>query len=119
MKTEITFATKDYTKRDIFKMTHNSVSLKDVGEGERITVVGYASVLKVDESTGDTNNILFIETEDFEGKRGWIATTSNIVERELAEIWEAYYDGSNTVEVEHVIGMSKAGRAFHNLRVVD
>ena len=37
--TNIIESSRDYTKQDIFRMTHNSESLKNIPEGEVLTVV--------------------------------------------------------------------------------
>lgn len=123
--TNIIEASKDYTKQDIFRMTHNSESLKNISEGECITVAGWA-VLETTREPDDgeagevvAQRILIIETVDIEGKHGYIATQSDVVYRELMDIWEAFVDESHlTVDVVHVLGLSKSGRTFHNIRVV-
>lgn len=123
--TNIIESSRDYTKQDIFRMTHNSESLKNIPEGECITVAGWA-VLETTREPDDCESgevvaqrILIIETVDIEGKRGYIATQSDVVYRELMDIWEAFADESNlTVDVVHVLGTSKSGRTFHNIRVV-
>lgn len=123
--TNIIEASKDYTKQDIFRMTHNSESLKNIPEGECITVAGWA-VLETTREPDDgeagevvAQRILIIETVDIEGKHGYIATQSDVVYRELMDIWEAFVDESHlTVDVVHVLGLSKSGRTFHNIRVV-
>lgn len=123
--TNIIEASKDYTKQDIFRMTHNSESLKNMPEGECITVAGWA-VLETTREPDDgeagevvAQRILIIETVDIEGKHGYIATQSDVVYRELMDIWEAFVDESHlTVDVVHVLGLSKSGRTFHNIRVV-
>lgn len=126
--TNIIESSRDYTKQDIFRMTHNSESLKNIPEGECITVAGWA-VLETTREPDDgeagevvAQRILIIETVDIEGKHGYIATQSDVVYRELMDIWEAFVvdavgDG-DTVEVCHVLGTSKSGRTFHNIRVV-
>lgn len=123
--TNIIEASKDYTKQDIFRMTHNSESLKNIPEGEVLTVAGWAvleTTREPDEcESGEvvTQRILIIETVDIEGKHGYIATQSDVVYRELMDIWEAFVDESHlTVDVVHVLGLSKSGRTFHNIRVV-
>ena len=123
--TNIIEASKDYTKQDIFRMTHNSESLKNIPEGECITVAGWA-VLETTREPDDgeagevvVQRILIIETVDIEGKHGYIATQSDVVYRELMDIWEAFVDGTkDTVDVVHVLGLSKSGRTFHNIRVI-
>lgn len=123
--TNIIEASKDYTKQDIFRMTHNSESLKNIPEGEVLTVAGWAvleTTREPDEcESGEVvaQRILIIETVDIEGKHGYIATQSDVVYRELMDIWEAFVDESHlTVDVVHVLGLSKSGRTFHNIRVV-
>ena len=121
--TNITEASKDYTKQDIFRMTHNSESLKNIPEGECITIAGWALLDTTKEPDEDgelfTQRILIIETVDIEGKHGYIATQSDVVYRELMDIWEAFVDGTtDTVDVVDVLGTSKSGRTFHNIRVV-
>ena len=123
--TNIIEASKDYTKQDIFRMTHNSESLKNIPEGECITVAGWAVLESTREpdygEAGEVvaQRILIIETVDIEGKHGYIATQSDVVYRELMDIWEAFVDGiTDTVDVVHVLGTSKSGRTFHNIRVV-
>lgn len=123
--TNIIEASKDYTKQDIFRMTHNSESLKNIPEGECITVAGWAVLESTrepdDGEAGEVvaQRILIIETVDIEGKHGYIATQSDVVYRELMDIWEAFVDESHlTVDVVHVLGLSKSGRTFHNIRVV-
>lgn len=123
--TNIIESSRDYTKQDIFRMTHNSESLKNITEGEVLTVAGWA-VLETTREPDDCESgevvaqrILIIETVDIEGKRGYIATQSDVVYRELMDIWEAFADESHlTVDVVHVLGTSKSGRTFHNIRVV-
>lgn len=121
--TNITEASKDYTKQDIFRMTHNSESLKNIPEGECITIAGWALLDTTKEPDEDgelfTQRILIIETVDIEGKHSYIATQSDVVYRELMDIWEAFVDETtDTVDVVHVLGTSKSGRTFHNIRVV-
>lgn len=121
--TNITEASKDYTKQDIFRMTHNSESLKNIPEGECITIAGWALLDTTKEPDEDgelfTQRILIIETVDIDGKHSYIATQSDVVYRELMDIWEAFVDGTtDTVDVVHVLGTSKSGRTFHNIRVV-
>lgn len=123
--TNIIEASKDYTKQDIFRMTHNSESLKNIPEGEVLTVAGWA-ILETTREPDDceagevvAQRILIIETIDIEGKHNYIATQSDVVYRELMDIWEAFVDGTtDTVDVVHVLGTSKSGRTFHNIRVV-
>lgn len=123
--TNIIESSRDYTKQDVFRMTHNSESLKNIPEGEILTVAGWA-VLETTREPDDCESgevvvqrILIIETVDIEGKHGYIATQSDVVYRELMEIWEAFTDATNTtVDVVHVLGASKSGRTFHNIRVV-
>lgn len=120
--TNIIKSSRDYTKQDIFRMTHNSESLKNIPEGECITVAGWAvleSTREPDDGEVVAQRILIIETVDIEGKHGYIATQSDVVYRELMDIWEAFVDESHlTVDVVHVLGLSKSGRKFHNIRVV-
>lgn len=123
--TNIIESSRDYTKQDIFRMTHNSESLKNIPEGEALTVAGWAvleTTREPDEcESGEVvaQRILIIETVDIEGKHSYIATQSDVVYRELMDIWEAFVDESHlTVDVVHVLGLSKSGRTFHNIRVV-
>lgn len=123
--TNIIEASKDYTKQDIFRMTHNSESLKNIPEGETLTVAGWA-ILETTREPDDceagevvTSRIFILETIDIEGKHGYIATQSDVVYRELMDIWGAFIGGDvTTVDVVHVLGTSKSGRTFHNIRVV-
>lgn len=122
--TNIIESSRDYTKQDIFRMTHNSESLKNIPEGEALTVAGWAvleTTRELDEcESGEVvaQRILIIETVDIEGKHGYIATQSDVVYRELMDIWEAFVDESHpTVNVVHVLGTSKSGRTFHNIQV--
>lgn len=123
--TNIIEASKDYTKQDIFRMTHNSESLKNIPEGETLTIAGWA-VFETTREPDDCESgeviaqrILIIETVDIEDKIAYIATQSDVVYRELMDIWEAFTDSDNTtVDVTHVLGISKSGRTFHNIRVV-
>lgn len=123
--TNIIEASKDYTKQDIFRMTHNSESLKNIPEGEVLTVAGWAVLETTREpeecDSGEVvaQRILIIETVDIEGKHGYIATQSDVVYRELMDIWAAFIDESKpTVDVVHALGVSKSGRTFHIIRVV-
>lgn len=124
--TNIIEASKDYTKQDIFRMTHNSESLKNIPEGEVLTVAGWA-VLETTREPDDCESgevvaqrILIMETVDIEGKHSYIATQSDVVYRELMDIWEAFVgdEAFAIVDVVHVLGTSKSGRTFHNIRVV-
>lgn len=123
--TNIIESSRDYTKQDIFRMTHNSESLKNIPEGEFFTIAGWALLDTAKEPDEDgelfTQRILIIETVDIEDKHNYIATQSDVVYRELMDIWEAFVvDAGNgdTVDVCHVLGTSKSGRTFHNIRVV-
>lgn len=123
--TNIIEASKDYTKQDIFRMTHNSESLKNIPEGEVLTVAGWAVLETTREpeecDSGEVvaQRILIIETVDIEDKHGYIATQSDVVYRELMDIWAAFIDESKpTVDVVHALGVSKSGRTFHIIRVV-
>lgn len=124
--TNIIESSRDYTKQDIFRMTHNSESLKNIPEGEIITIAGWAllDTTKDPDEDGElfTQRILIIETVDIEDKHNYIATQSDVVYRELMDIWEAFVvdavGNGDTVEVCHVLGTSKSGRTFHNIRVV-
>lgn len=122
--TNIIESSRDYTKQDIFRMTHNSESLKNIPEGECITVAGWADLDTTREpdecEAGEVvaQRIFIIETVDIEGKHGYIATQSDVVYRELMDIWETFVDESHpTVNVVHVLGTSKSGRTFHNIQV--
>lgn len=118
-------ASKDYTKQDIFRMTHNSESLKNIPEGEVLTVAGWAileTTLDPDDcEAGEVvaSRILIIEALDLENKSYYVATQSDVVYRELMDIWAAFIDESQpTVDVVHTLGTSKSGRTFHIIRVV-
>lgn len=123
--TNIIESSRDYTKQDVFRMTHNSESLKNIPEGEILTVAGWA-VLETTREPDDcesgevvASRILIIEAHDLEDKSYYVATQSDVVYRELMDIWEAFVDGTvDTVDVVHVLGVSKSGRTFHNIRVV-
>lgn len=123
--TNIIEASKDYTKKDIFRMTHNSESLKNIPEGETLTVAGWA-ILETTREPDDceagevvASRIFILETVDIEGKHSYIATQSDVVYREMLDIWESFVGGDvTTVDVVHVLGTSKSGRTFHCVRVV-
>lgn len=123
--TNIIESSRDYTKQDVFRMTHNSESLKNIPEGEILTVAGWA-VLETTREPDDcesgevvASRILIIEAHDLEDKSYYVVTQSDVVYRELMDIWEAFVDGTvDTVDVVHVLGVSKSGRTFHNIRVV-
>lgn len=114
---DIIAKTREYDNKDIFRMTHNADALKDVGEGEVLSVVGYCYA-RTDNAAGEVQHLLYMETLEIDGKTRWIATTSETVYREMIAIWDAFHDGSDPVEVEHVTGVSKAGRTYHTLKVV-
>lgn len=124
--TNIIESSRDYTKQDIFRMTHNSESLKNIPEGEVLTVAGWAVLETTREpeecDSGEVvaQSILIMETLDIENKSCYIATQSDVVYRELMDIWEAFVDGvtAYTVDVVHALGTSKSGRTFHIIRVV-
>lgn len=122
--TNIIESSRDYTKQDIFRMTHNSESLKNIPEGEVLTVAGWAVLETTREpeecDSGEVvaQRILIMETLDIENKSCYIATQSDVVYRELMDIWKAFIDEiADTVDVVHVLGVSKSGRTFHNIRV--
>lgn len=110
-------ATRDYSRKDIFRMVRNSDALKDVGEGEVLSVAGYCYADN-ENANGETQTLLYMETREVDGKTRWIATTSSTAYREMIDIWDAFYDGSNPVDVEHVTGVSKSGRTYHTLKVI-
>lgn len=118
-------SSRDYTKQDIFRMTHNSESLKNIPEGEVLTVAGWV-ILETTQDPDDceagevvASRILIIEALDLENKSYYVATQSDVVYRELMDIWAAFIDESQpTVDVVHALGTSKSGRTFHIIRVV-
>lgn len=109
--------TRDYDRKDIFRMSHNSDALKDVGEGEVLSVAGYCYA-ENENRGGELQRLLYMETVDIGNNVRWVATTSETVYREMMEIWDAFYDGSTPVEVQHVTGISKSGRTYHTVKVI-
>ena len=120
--TNIIESSKTYTKQSIFRMTHNSESLKNIPEGEVLSIAGWAVLETLRESDSGEEKparILILEVVDIEGKSSYIATQSDVVYRELKDIWEAFADPDMTaIDCVHVIGVAKSGRTFHNIRVV-
>lgn len=105
---EIIEKSRDFSKQEIYKLTHNqSVSLKDA-VGESFHVTGY---LYYSDSNyrGESVAVLMMETD-----RGYVSTISETFRNEFFAIVEAF---DLPVDIEVIGGKTKSGRDFINCQL--
>lgn len=94
---------KEFTKQEIYKLTHNrSTSLKDA-VGQQLTVTDWIQYSDRNQR-GEDVEILVLVTAD-----GYYSTISQTFDREFADIAEAF---SMPVQICVVGGKTKNGRDF-------
>lgn len=110
---EITRTSRDFTKVEQYLMTVASgiTSLKDVPDGQSITVSGIIEFNDVKETTGEVAEIVSIITPD----NKVYSAQSRTVKRSLSDI-EKIMDGEQ-FSIIKTSGTTKAGRTFINVEL--
>lgn len=94
---------RDFTKAEAYKLTHNrSVSLKDVA-GQKLTVTDWIQYSDRNQR-GEDVEVLVLVTDD-----GYYSTISQTFDRDFADIAEAF---DLPVEITVIGGKTKNGRDF-------
>lgn len=105
---EIIEKSRDFTKQEIYKLTHNqSVSLKDA-IGEVFTVNGYLYYSDTN-YRGESIVVLVLETV-----QGFVSTISETFRNSFMEIVDAF---PLPVDIEVIGGKTKSGRDFINCQL--
>ena len=109
----ITNTSKDFTEIEQYLMTLDQgiTSVKDLPDGEIITVAGYLEFEDVKETTGEVVKVLSIITPE----NTCYACQSQTFKRSLKDIANIMH--GNEFAIEKISGKTKAGRDYINCKL--